>query len=57
MIKSAFKPSSDWGPKNSKELDSWNEFKETKRKIREKRECSRIKQFVYVILCWEDKLV
>ena len=57
MIKSAFKPSSDWGPKNSKELDSWIEFKETKRKIREKRECSRIKQFVYVILCWEDKLV
>ncbi|XP_076679953.1 sodium-dependent nutrient amino acid transporter 1 isoform X2 [Andrena cerasifolii] len=57
MIKSAFKPSSDWGPKNAKELASWREFKETRRKIREKRDCSRIKQFVYVILCWEDKLV
>ncbi|XP_053988536.1 sodium-dependent nutrient amino acid transporter 1-like isoform X2 [Hylaeus volcanicus] len=57
MIKSAFRPSPEWGPRNAKQLASWCEFKETRRKIREKRECSRIKQFVYVILCWEDKLV
>lgn len=56
MIKSAFVPSADWGPKNSKELASWREFKEMRRKIREKRQCSKFKQFVYVILCWEDKL-
>nr|XP_012151976.1 PREDICTED: sodium-dependent nutrient amino acid transporter 1-like isoform X2 [Megachile rotundata] len=57
MIKSAFRPSANWGPKNTRELASWSEFKETRRKIREKRECSKIKQFVYVLLCWEDKLV
>ncbi|XP_043514892.1 sodium-dependent nutrient amino acid transporter 1-like isoform X1 [Frieseomelitta varia] len=57
MIKSAFVPSPDWGPKNPKELASWREFKETRRKLREKRDCSRIKQFVYVMLCWEDKLI
>ncbi|XP_043260588.1 sodium-dependent nutrient amino acid transporter 1-like [Colletes gigas] len=57
MIKSAFRPSSHWGPKNAKHLASWREFKEIRRKIREKRECSRMKQFVYVILSWEDKLV
>ncbi|XP_076293223.1 sodium-dependent nutrient amino acid transporter 1 [Lasioglossum baleicum] len=56
MIASAFRPSSDWGPKNPKELASWREFKETKRKLREKRQCSRFKQFVYVIFCAEDKL-
>nr|XP_031829548.1 sodium-dependent nutrient amino acid transporter 1-like isoform X2 [Nomia melanderi] len=55
-IGSAFSPSSDWGPKNAAELASWREFKETKRKIREKRECSRFKQFIYVALCMEDKL-
>ncbi|XP_015434043.1 PREDICTED: sodium-dependent nutrient amino acid transporter 1-like [Dufourea novaeangliae] len=57
MIGSAIRPSSDWGPKNTRELASWREFKETKRKIREKRDCSTFKQFVYVILCWEEKLV
>ncbi|XP_026300890.1 sodium-dependent nutrient amino acid transporter 1 isoform X2 [Apis mellifera] len=56
MIKSAFVPSADWGPKNSKELASWREFKEMRRKIREKRQCSKLKQFVYIIFCWEDKL-
>ncbi|XP_078034986.1 sodium-dependent nutrient amino acid transporter 1 [Augochlora pura] len=56
MIRSAFVPSSDWGPKNAKELASWREFKETKRKIREKRQSSSFKQFVYTILCMEDKL-
>ncbi|XP_017797726.1 PREDICTED: sodium-dependent nutrient amino acid transporter 1-like [Habropoda laboriosa] len=56
-IKSAFRPSADWGPRNSRELASWREFKETRRKIREKRDCSRMKQFVYVLLSWEDKLV
>ncbi|XP_017884449.1 sodium-dependent nutrient amino acid transporter 1-like [Ceratina calcarata] len=55
-VRSTFEPSSNWGPKNSKELASWREFKETRRKIREKRQCSKIKQFVYVLLCWEDKL-
>ncbi|XP_076756123.1 sodium-dependent nutrient amino acid transporter 1 [Xylocopa sonorina] len=57
IIKSSFEPSPEWGPKNTRELASWREFKETKRKIREKRDSSRIKQFIYVILCWEDKLV
>ncbi|XP_034191541.1 sodium-dependent nutrient amino acid transporter 1 [Osmia lignaria lignaria] len=57
MIKSAFRPSPNWGPKNTRELASWSEFKEIRRKIKEKRQCSRIKQFVYVLLCWEDKLV
>ncbi|XP_076240345.1 sodium-dependent nutrient amino acid transporter 1 [Calliopsis andreniformis] len=57
ILMSLFRPSSEWGPKNARELASWREFKETRRKIREQRDCSRIKQFVYVILCWEDKLL
>ncbi|KAG7209784.1 hypothetical protein KM043_011402 [Ampulex compressa] len=36
MISTAFKPSSEWGPKNHRELASWREFKDKMRKSREK---------------------
>lgn len=57
MFKAAFRPSSEWGPKSSIHMASWWEFKETMRRKREKRTCSRVKQFIYVIFCLEHKLV
>ncbi|XP_011138894.1 sodium-dependent nutrient amino acid transporter 1 isoform X2 [Harpegnathos saltator] len=57
MFKAAFRPSSEWGPKNPAHMASWREFKEVMNKKREKRNYSRIKQFIYVIFCLEHKLV
>ncbi|XP_032683174.1 sodium-dependent nutrient amino acid transporter 1-like isoform X3 [Odontomachus brunneus] len=57
MFKAAFSPSSKWGPKSPAHMASWREFKEMMNKKREKRNCSRLKQFIYVIFCLEHKLV
>ncbi|XP_014489453.1 PREDICTED: sodium-dependent nutrient amino acid transporter 1-like [Dinoponera quadriceps] len=57
MFKAAFRPSPEWGPKSSTRMASWREFKEVMNKKRAKRNCSRIKQFIYVIFCLEHKLV
>ncbi|KAH0953121.1 hypothetical protein HN011_004692 [Eciton burchellii] len=56
MFKMTFSPSSEWGPKNPVHRTSWREFKEMMRKNREKRNCSRMKQVIYVIFCLEHKL-
>ncbi|KAI4504361.1 hypothetical protein M0802_000832 [Mischocyttarus mexicanus] len=57
MFTKSFNPSIEWGPRNIQELTSWKEYKEMMRKKREERNCSQLKQFVYVIFCLEDKLV
>ncbi|XP_046821553.1 sodium-dependent nutrient amino acid transporter 1-like isoform X1 [Vespa crabro] len=57
MIINSFSPSDEWGPRNTQELASWKEYKEMMRKKRENRSCSKLKQFIYVIFCLEEKLV
>ncbi|XP_043500880.1 sodium-dependent nutrient amino acid transporter 1-like [Polistes fuscatus] len=57
MFTKSFSPSTEWGPRNIQELANWKEYKEMMRKKREKRNCSQLKQFVYVIFCLEEKLV
>ncbi|XP_035733065.1 sodium-dependent nutrient amino acid transporter 1-like isoform X2 [Vespa mandarinia] len=57
MIINSFSPSDEWGPRNTQELASWKEYKEMMRKKRENRNCSKLKQFIYVIFCLEEKLI
>lgn len=57
MFKATFRLSSEWDPKNPMRMACWRKFKETMRKKRKKRNCSQLKQFVYVIFCLEHKLV
>ncbi|XP_015590863.1 sodium-dependent nutrient amino acid transporter 1 isoform X1 [Cephus cinctus] len=57
MFLEAFRPSSEWGPRNARHLAAWRQFKEKAKKKREQRNSSRIKQFVYVMFGCESKLL
>ncbi|KAJ8668094.1 hypothetical protein QAD02_009757 [Eretmocerus hayati] len=56
MFLEALKPSQQWGPLNETNLMSWRRFKEVRRRNREKRTSSSIKQFLYTLMGRESEL-
>ncbi|XP_063994384.1 sodium-dependent nutrient amino acid transporter 1-like [Diachasmimorpha longicaudata] len=56
MFEASFLPTALWGPRSAAERAAWKQFKETLRKKQSTRTSSKLKQFIYVIFCQEDKL-
>lgn len=56
MLMASIRPSKEWGPLNQSNLLAWRRYKESRRLKREKRDSTRLKQFLYVLLGWEEYL-